>query len=250
MGMFLFIDILLLPLGLYCLFKRDQLNAGTKTFIMLWLVLSPLPAALSRDQVQAVRALNMSIPILIVLALGLNQVANIANFRIAKAIRFLTIMLAITGYFASVVYFLDSYFVHLPKHNAKYWYYGYREMVEKVLVIKDDYQRVLVQQSYDQPYIYFLFYGSQLDPMNFDPGKYQQESRLVVLGPDVGLIERLDDIYFREMSWPPPLENVPTLFVGNEIAIPDHYLTSGFTLIAEIRYPDNYTTSFRIISKD
>jgi hypothetical protein len=212
--------------------------------------LAPLPAVLSRDQVHAVRSYNTVIPLIIVLSFGLITLINLAD-KISNPILHATYyMLLASAYLASLVYFLDSYFVHLPKHDSKYWEYGYREIVETITPIQKKYQKIKVQQSFSQPYIYFLFYGAAADPQKYDPVKYQRQAKLVEseYKGDVGYVTKLDNIEFAPIDWSANRGEKGTLFVADPIRIPpeDSSNEDLFTLIKEIRYLDG-NTAFRII---
>jgi hypothetical protein len=238
-GMLLLFDFILLPLGFVAIARRG-LKKSTK-FILLWLVLAPLPAVLSRDQVQSVRALNMLIPLTFVSAFGFVYLLSLVK-KVYSPLLITTYYLLLAGLFmTSLIYFLDSYFVHLPKNNAKYWNYGYREVVETITPIQSNYNKIIFQQSYDQPYIYFLFYQKH------DPLKYQKQAKLFESGVDVGLVARLDNIYFENFTWPHATGQKGTLLVGNSIAIPSDFNTDSYRLVSEIKYPDNYMTAFRVV---
>ena len=237
-GMMLLMDLVLLPLGIIFLVRSNILNPKSKILIITWLILSPLPAVLSRDQVQSVRALNMSIPLVLLSGLGLYYLLLIVN---KLKFRLPCYMLLITCYFVSFAYFLDSYFVHLPVHNAKYWQYGFKEVVQKVTPIQNSYSKIIFQQSYAQPYIYFLFH------QKYDPRKYQANTSFKSGGSDVGLVQSLDTIAFESFSWPPPVDSRKTLIVGDPVAIPPDYPKSDFNLISEVKYPDGVSSAFRIL---
>jgi len=145
-------------------------------------------------------------------------------------------------FLGSILYYLDSYFIHLPVHNAKYWNYGYKKVIETILPIQDNYEKIYFQQSYDQPYMYYLFYS------RYDPVKYQKQAKLSnFLGPDVGLVEHLDNITFAQWSWPYLTGEKHTMVIGNSIAIPPDFNTLDYNLISEIKYPDGFVTAFRIV---
>jgi 4-amino-4-deoxy-L-arabinose transferase-like glycosyltransferase len=238
-GMLQLFDFLLLPLGLLAI-ARYGIKKNIK-FILMWLVFAPLPAVLSRDQVQAVRALNMAIPLTLISSFGFLYTLSIMRKVYSRLLRTVLYSLLAGLFMASGLYFLDSYFVHLPKHNAKYWFYGYREVVKKVTPIQSRYNKIIFQQSYDQPYIYFLFY------QKYDPVKYQEQAKLILSGVDVGLIGKLDNIYFENFTWPHATGQKDSLLIGNSIAIPSDFSIDSYELIAEIKYPDNFMTAFRIV---
>jgi 4-amino-4-deoxy-L-arabinose transferase-like glycosyltransferase len=237
-GMMLLFDILLLPLGLLLLIKAKIVDVKYKKFVIIWLLLAPLPAVLTRDQVQSVRALNMSVPLVMLSSFGLFYLLeSVGNLKLRYPFYFLLS----TTYLISFAYFFDSYYVHLPIHNAKYWNYGYKQVVSEVSLLQNNYSKVLVQQSYDQPYIYFLFYKQ------YDPGKYQKVADLKSGGIDVGLVEKLDNIEFTDLSWPPPVGPGKTLIAGNTVAIPPDFSRKDFNILKEIKYPEGYSTAFSII---
>ena len=232
-GMLLLTDLILLVIGFVALVRR-RLTKET-AFLWLWLVFSSLPAVLSRDQVHAVRALNMVVPMVLLLAFGLEKILSKKNFK----------FLFIPVYVLAFVYFLDSYFVHVPKHNSKYWEYGYKQIVETVTPIQKNYRTIKVQQSFAQPYIFFLFYGK------YDPAKYQKQANLVEseYKGDVGYVTKLDNIEFAPIDWSVNRGEHGTLFVADTIRIPpeDSKDENLFKVITEIKYLDGLNTAFRVI---
>ena len=145
-------------------------------------------------------------------------------------------------YVLNFVYFLDSYFVHQPEHNAKYWYYGYKQVVNKVWLVRDNYKKTVIQQSYNQPYIYFLFYT------RFDPARYQKQANLVLSGPDVGLVDYVDDVEFKNLNLPDLKNQNNYLIVADYAKIPDEVIKGipEFYLLEDIDYPSG-DVAFRIL---
>lgn len=236
-GMMFFFDLVLLPLGLIALTKQ---KSKPTTFLIIWVILAPLPAVLSRDQVHSVRALNLVIPLTVLSSLGFFLLyQKIETLRFSKLIFSILFFLLL----ANFIYFIDAYFVHIPKHNSKYWEYGYKQVVETVNPLQSQYKEIKVQQSFAQPYIYFLFF------LRYDPSKYQKQARLVEseYKGDVGYIEKLDNISFSPIDWPQNKREHGVLFIADSIRIPEEELLSdSVNLIKEIEYMDGGTT-FRIV---
>ena len=236
MGVMLFSDIILIIAGLSVVIKN--LKNKYVQLLLLLLILSPLPSAFSRDIVHAARSLNMIIPLIIISSLGAVEIFKAHHI-------FFIPFLALT--FLSFVYFLDAYFMHLPIHNAKYWDYGYREVVETILPIQSNYQKIVFQQSYEQPFIYFLFYGAQKGYQAYMPEQVQK--RLVLKDSsagDVGLVEQLDNINFRFVGWP-ITEEEKTLIIVDGVTAPKEIIGSDYKFISQIMYPDKVSTAFNII---
>jgi len=191
-GVLLLSDIFLVVIGVVQMIKNKTTKESL--FFWLWLILAPLPAVLTRDQVQSVRALNTAVPLIIILAFGLER--TITFIQQSKLKSFLYILLFVV-YFCSFTYFLDAYFVHVPKHNSSYWNYGYKQVVEKISILKNEGSNIIVEQSFAQPYIYFLFYEK------YDPVKYQKQAKLESgqNNSDVGFVSSLDSLRFETIDW-------------------------------------------------
>ncbi|MCK4859764.1 MAG: hypothetical protein KAS87_04300, partial [Candidatus Omnitrophica bacterium] len=237
-GMLLLTDLVLLSAGVVGLLRG---KGRSSKFILLWLILTPLPAALSRDQVHAVRALNMVIPLTVLSAIGLTGILRWINRIKSSMIRYSYSFLLAAAMLGAVIYYLDSYFIHLPVHNAKHWFYGYKQVIEEITPIQNSYQNIVFQQSYNQPYIYFLFF------QQYDPVRYQAQAKLAETGIDVGLVESLDNISFSSFSWPYPTDQKGTLVIADSVGIPHDFKDDDYQFISEIKYPDDSMTAFRIV---
>lgn len=232
-GMLLLSDIILIVLGFVALVRKG-LSKST-ALVWLWLILSPLPSALTRNEVHSIRAMNMVIPLVIILSFGLQKILSSKYFKFAYFVVFLL----------SFAYFLDAYFIHLPIHQAKLWEYGYKQIVKEITPIQKNYQRIVVQQSFAQPYIYFLFY------QKYDPNKYQKQAVFSESGfkGDVGYVNKLDNIEFTIINWTLFRGDRGTLFAADPETIPpkDSSDPNLFRVIADIKYPDGIYTAFRVL---
>jgi len=242
-GVLLLADIPMLLIGIYILAKHRKDKA--LLFVAVWLVLAPLPSVLSRDQVHAVRSLHLSIPLTIVSALGIYSMITLK----ARHLSYISFLCIGALYLIAFLYFLDAYFVHLPKHYSKYWEYGYREIVHTTLPFIDTREKILIQQSYAQPYIYFLFYGVG-KRKEFSPSEYQMHAKLreSKVG-DVGQIDQVGSVYFVPIDWSITRGEHGSIVVGDTLKIPPSDSPEGneFHIVNEIKYLDNVYTAFRVI---
>lgn len=239
MGLILILDGALLVLGLVALSRFKEYPGAT--FILLWFLVAPLPSALSRDAVHAVRAFNMVIPLIIIVAFGAAFLWDkVMSQKLGRKILSLIAII----YALNFLYFLESYFIHLPVHDAKLWEFGYKEAVQTALPIQQNYKNVVFVQSYDQPYIYYLFYSK------YDPKKYQQSAKLTegLQKNDVGFVEGIDNMRFEWIDWPSHRGRRGVLFLGTPEQIPpnDSKDPSQFKLLKEIKYPDG-KVAFRLV---
>lgn len=224
-GMLLLSDLALLSAG-FVAFSRNKWTEGKK-LIFLWLLLASLPSALSRDSVNAVRALNMVVPLVLLSSLGM-------SWSLTK-LRRPAIFLSFMVYLLNFAYFANLYFVHLNPRLAPYWEFGQRETAQAVWAIQDRYDEVIVEKSYGQPYIYYLFYEE------YDPAIYQRE-KIFKAGDshDVGMVEKFGKFYFSDYIWAEEKSRDRALIVGSPEKIPlgDVEADNCCRVVAEIYYPD------------
>lgn len=239
-GVMYFIEIVLLPIGLYFLILNK--NEQTKKLLFYWLLISPIPAAITRDSISAVRALNMAIPLNMITGLGLYQL--LIAFQNKKRIARIGLYLLISiFYFFSVVYFLDQYYIHAPIANSATSQDGYREVVQFVKPISSQYQKIIFTQYYGQPYIYWLFYTQ------YDPVKYQQRALLTQTSQDVGSVEKIDNLSFRNFHWLSDIE-IGDLYIGDDLSLLTDRVkqVNNAKTLKEIYFQDG-RLAFRIVEK-
>ena len=243
-GIMFFSDFILIISGLISVLSGK--TSKRTRFLLLLLVFAPLPSALSRDQVHAARSMIMTVPLIFLSSVGLISLAINLKTISFKLFRIGGYVLLVFVFFGSLVYFIDSYFVHLPVHNAKFWDYGYKEIALEIISKQDNYNKIVFQQSYEQPFIYFLFYGAQYNIDKYRPENIQKQLTLHESSVgDVGLVENLYNVEFRPFSWPVS-EVKGAIIVGDSVSIPDDYDKEKYNLIKEIKYLDS-NTAFRIV---
>lgn len=244
-GQLLLIHLPFLALGFLALSKLKT----NKEALLIWFLLFTLslPAALSRDSINAVRSFNMILPLTLMLALGGTWVWNKLQV-VPKHMRPISFVLCTMFCALNLIYYLDSYWVHMPFKTSKDWGYGYKQIVENITPLRSTVNEVVIDQDYVQPYIYFLFYNvgiSERSKYNkFDPTKYQKLSKENFIQNDqgdVGLVTTLDNISFREIYWVDDKYLKGKLFVIGTIFIPlsEYNDPTKFKVVKEIRYLDN-----------
>jgi len=167
MGVLYLFDLPFLILGVYFLISKKEKFAN---LLFIWLLIAPVASALTFQSPQALRALNMVIPITIISAYGFFQTTKIFYKRKVFFVPFLLFSFAFLIFNFS--HYLHQYYVHNPKHQPIAFEYGFRELVPYIFGVKDKYDQIIVSDRYDQPYILFLFYSG------YPPEKFQKEARL------------------------------------------------------------------------
>ena len=172
--MYLF-DILFLVVGLVAIARKPK-GWG---IIFLWLIIAPLASALTFQSPSALRAQNMVISLVIISAFGLVTILDwlkkvLHQRHILYTAHFILILL-VSWNFAR---YLHMYYVHMAKEYPFSSQYGVKELVSYVEANQTKYQKVIISDRYDQPYILFLFYGVDGYSMMYPPAQFQKEQAL------------------------------------------------------------------------
>lgn len=163
MGLLYIVELPFILFGTFLLLKQKKQFAH---LLFIWLLLSPITAAVTADDIPNIRRSIAMFPVLEFLAAyGFIYFLQNRTPRI-KAI----IALA----FSALLLFNSSYFLHQYLINAKVhrtWYRnnGFSEMIQTVKKSYDSYDKVIVTKSMGGMYPLILFY------MQFDPREYQNE---------------------------------------------------------------------------
>lgn len=160
MGQLYLVEILLIPFGAIYLFRRKR-----KYFylILLWVILSPIPASIARETPHALRTLHILPSIMLLSAAGIISLLNILNKKIIKKIYLLLIC---TLFIVQFGYFYSNYLLTYPIKYGDEWQDGYRQLAEEVLIVKDKYSKIIMTDYYGRAYINMLYYWQ------YDSNKY------------------------------------------------------------------------------
>ena len=220
-GYFHFPEIATVVIGLFALLKTN--NSSTK-LLLAWLLLSPLPSALSRDIVSGVRSFPLVLPLSLISGMGLSQILNR---------KFLAILLfPVFGFF--LVYYLDLFYIHTPQYTAKELSYPYKPILQLIKPHLNQYDKIVFTNSLGQPYIYVLFY------YQIPPTQFQHNAQFIPdsLG-DVGEITRFDKYYFAKFYWPAARSDHSAIYIGDQYELPEKDLNlPNLVRLGEINYPN------------
>lgn len=236
-GVLYIIDFIFLSAGLGVLFSKKR--NPFENFILYWLVISPLPAALTRDSISSVRAYSMVIPLVFIISLGVVYFLSFSK----KQNPFIHYSLFIILYSLFFIRFLDLYFIHNKKITSESRLYGYKEMIDFVKDLVGEKEKVVITTKYGQPYIFWLFY-TKYGPKNYQKQAFLKESPY----GDVGEVEKIDNLEFRKINWPADRGIKNALFVGDEFELPiqDIVGQENIHFLKEIKFL-NGKVAFRIV---
>jgi len=227
--------------GLYLLLKRKEL--GELRFLTLILLLiTPIPAAITRDPYITIRALPLVIPQLVVVSLGMLGFWEKIRYRVFQ-VGIISIFVVLVIYSLGKLY---SSAIVLNEHFRGYnWDYGWEEVVKVVKGELDPSLPKVVDNSRFEPYSQFLFF------LKYDPEKYQKENQEVLLSEyytnmNRNKTKKIGNIVTRPISWEKdPL--VEQYLIGDGLSISRQQIDEHkLVLVKEILYPDR-NVAFRIV---
>lgn len=159
-GLVLVTLALFLLLGLLKMFQERE---KWQFLLLSWLLLAPIPAAITRDAPHALRALMMIPPLIMIITLGIFFIKRFGVY--VKLI--LVISLLINFYL-----FWQNYSGDYTKTYSWSWQYGYKEAINFIKENGNRYEKIFISKKYGEPHEFLLFY------MQYDPKKYLSDSNL------------------------------------------------------------------------
>lgn len=147
---FYLITPLLLPLFLLGLFQLKK-----HPLILFFLLIAPLPSAITRDAPHTLRSITLLPLAIIVISLGLKYLPKIT---------FPYFVLAIV---VSQLQFWPAYQSYAQKYSSS-WQYGYQQVVDTLKSNYSQYQNIVITKKYGEPHEFLLFYWP------WDPSSYQK----------------------------------------------------------------------------
>ncbi len=227
---FLFWQLPFFISGIIWLFKKTKKeDKDFKFLVILMMIISPVPAAMTRDPFYMIRALPLILPLIILVVIGIKKFLEKYNM-VGKIILIGLIIWSLGRIYLSVFKFNDYF-------NGKYWETGIEEIVKN---IKKEKIPVIVDNSRGEIYSQILFF------IKSDPKEYQKNNFEVSLSNYYSDMNRnktkiIDNIVVREIVWKNDILKEQILVGDNlsisEDQIKEHCLKKMF----EIKGLDNKT---------
>lgn len=221
MGLVYTWELPLVLLGIFSL-VRSKIEGNSKKLLFLWLLLSPLPAAIATQAPHAMRSYALA-PVLSILAgFGFTYVLT----RLTR-IKNLTFILLCILVIVSLKSFYINYFGIFPKEQSKSFHYALSKAIPFVLVNQNRYERIVFsnRDNLYQSYMVFLYYS------RFDTLTYQNLGGTGSGG--FAETHHFSKYEFRPIQWEADKHLQKTLFIGNPSEFSD-----GANVIQQFRYLD------------
>lgn len=138
-----------------------------KKELLLWIILAPIPASLTREYMHTQRVEILLLMIPLISAFGVFKVA-----RLIKSIyrRYVIVGLSLLIIF-SFIYQSDQYIFHVLNKDLGGLKFGYEEAIKYTEENKDKYDKIIFTKEYSNPQIFLAFYTKM------DPNVFQQYSK-------------------------------------------------------------------------
>lgn len=148
--------------GIIILLKRRE---GYWWLVPLWMLIAIIPAATARETPHALR-IATSLPMFqLFSAIGLTWFVVWLK-KYPKAVQGAAFVLLVFMMLFNISYFVHGYYAHYPREYSTEWQYGYKESIQYVASVADDYDEIHITDAMGRPYAYYLFY-LKTDPRDF-----------------------------------------------------------------------------------
>lgn len=235
-GVLYLFELILVSASLIAFIKKEKFKG--MDLILIWILLSPIPAALSKGAGSGTRVAVMMPAIQVLSAYGaLYLVRKVSKYksviRLEKlAPLFILLILAISS-----VGFWEDYVYHAPRNAAKSMSYGVEEAMEYLKDVESDYSKIRMSRLLGVPQIWVGFYNK------YDPAEFQRASVDWLRYEDEGYVSTdqmdqysLGKYVFGNLFYERRLNEAGTLFVGRTEEFPDTVIP-----IKTIYYPNKDT---------
>lgn len=185
-GEFYKFEGLFILLGLVFLLTRP-LDRKLKIFLLLWLILAPLPAALTRDGGSHATRLFFLLPVLVYLiAYGICGLMDIAKKR-RKAL-----FCGVVGlYLVSFLWYQHQYWVHYPWDSERWWHAGFESAIKSAVSEASNFDKVIFSMAGEPTPVFFLGW-SQYPPQEVQDGLFREKEYV----KNFGEITKVGKYYF------------------------------------------------------
>jgi len=191
-----FYSWMLIPytIGFYYLWRK-RTSLSTR-FIILLLIITPLPGALTREPFHIQRTLPLLLPLTLIISIGIDRF--IKNKSIATWLPISIFLLTV-----SLITLWRSYFVLLPQERADIWGFGYPKLAEYIKNHPD--KTFVIDQSErtgpkDIAYIQMAFY------LNLPPEILQADQNPEIAGDyynniEYSFVHKFANIETKQIDW-------------------------------------------------
>ena len=216
-------------------------NTQTKAVILSWLLLSAIPAALTKEGYRPNRAGSFLGLWEIITAFGIIQLFK-QSFKFKKAIKYLLIVVI----FISSIFYIEDYALSAPIRFPNSLSFGYRNLMNKLIPLESDFDQIIIDKG-TQSQSFVAFY-KQTDPVvfqSYSSGWWQRFQKTDFLYLDMLDDYQLEKYRFKTIHFPEDLLG-NTLLVTPAKTLDHQYLPF---VIDTVYYPNREPFLYLLKSK-
>ncbi len=211
--------LVLLPFyysGLVLAIKKAKTDKNY-LLLLVWMLLAPIPAAVTKEHYAVLRSSAMLPVPLIISALGIfSFVEWLRDYLYRFRIKFgMTEMWFWIVFFIAIIFnaegYFYNYFTSYPKIYSQAWQYGYKEVVQYAKENYNEYDQIIVTKKYGEPHEFFLFY------LAWDPITYRTNTSTIRYPQSNWYwVDRFDKFNFVN-DWEIPKDGYDFVLESNEV---------------------------------
>lgn len=232
-GVLYLFEILFVALSLIALIRKKA--SYSLVFIFFWILVSPLPAAITKGPGFAANRLAVMLPAITVFsAYGFYLFYNFLKRKFSKKISLVVFSLLGIIFLSSFASFGEDYLFHTPYKAADSMHYGMGQMVSYLNSVEQNYDEIRVSRTFSVPQISIAFYKK------LDPRDYQKAAKDWLIYQDKGFAYldqmegyRLGKYSFGSIDIPASRGKKGILLVGKPLEFP-----YGVEIEKTILFPD------------
>lgn len=184
------VESIFLLLG-FC-FVLTQIKKKKYLLILWWLLAAGVAPSITKDAPHSNRMFSIVPALSILVALGIQYAQTFIQ---TKKTWIFPVIVGIL-YAASLVFYIDAYFIHFPKEEAQYWGSSYKQLSVILNKPENKNKSIIISNPSESPYIYMLFYG------NYDPALYQKQAiRYPISSDGFTDVKAFGRFAFRDIDW-------------------------------------------------
>jgi hypothetical protein len=205
-------------------------------FLLSFLFISPITASLTRDPYSSTRALQMVIPLAVIIALGIiESYFYMRRWRLA-GFRFLFGVIAAGFVIYSLLKLYSSVIVLNETYRGASWEYGWKEIAEIIKNLDSNYP-VKVDSSRNVGYIELAFF-MKADPKKYQLDNYEVSEKEYYTNLSMNSEKKIGRVTWGAIDWRNDLLQKQYL-IGDSLAISDQQIKEhNLNLIREVYYKD------------
>ena len=215
-----------------------------KKIILAWILIAPLPAAMTGDPFHTYRSLLLYFPLSVVIGVGLTKAYfRLNNFQ--KKLFTISIGILLLSFLS---FFIYSYFYLTRADRARSWDYGYKEIMSLVKILPEE-SRIIIEDPWTEAYIHHLFF------LQIDPAIYQNEVKKAGYPEDFYYSDvrelrpvRFKSVEYRKIDWPKERGDSGTIFIVYAPNLPESEFMNDLKVevVKNINYP-NGSIAYRVL---